>query len=180
MGCDIHLKTYFWSKVENKMVPAMGALEDSHYFPLIVNDRDYDLFGFFGNTVRSWYHESEVLNKGWPDFMKGTTELALFDDIDHHTIRWCELKKLKKGIEDYKARLLDPKLFKEFYDDENDFVQDAVEGKIPIEKYRNAHSSMVASLNDLMNKVVEVEQWCYDYSDVFDTEKIVFVTWMDN
>lgn len=180
MGCDIHLQSYVYSKTEKKIIPCSAAFEDTYSPSPIVGDRDYNLFGFFGNGVRSWYPESEVLNDGWPEFMKGTTSLAINDNEDSHTVRWVGITELKKGIEDYLERLEDPKKYVEYYEDENDFALDAAEGKVPKDEWIKSHDAMISSLKNLQKKVLEFEESVGCYGEHLDRNEIYFVTWMDN
>jgi len=180
MGCDIHVQTYVYSKVEKKIVPVISVLEDTYLPDPIVGDRDYNLFGFFGNSFRSWYPESEVLNDGWPEFMKGTTSLAINDNEDSHTVRWVGITELKRGIEDYLERLKDSKKYIEFYNDNNSFVQDIKSGDSSEEEWEQAHEAMISSLKNLQKNVLEYEENIACYDEYLDRNQIYFVTWMDN
>ena len=79
MGCDIHVKTYLWSKVENRYIDLFEVLEswsiasEHTDFPDIVGDRHYDLFGTFGHSGRSYYPAMDCLYYGFPPFLRGST-----------------------------------------------------------------------------------------------------------
>lgn len=183
MGCDIHQKLFVFSKVENKMVPATSITSDGsvRYFPEIVGDRDYNLFGLFGNSARSYYPELDCFEGyEWPDFMNGTTFMKRVDNCDYHTRRWCKLENLRKSLCEYKERLNDPFKFKEYYDSEDDLVLDAVEGKISKKDFANFHSDVLNSIEETINRIDEVVSWLDDFSEIVDPQNAVLVTWMDS
>lgn len=183
MGCDIHVKTFVYSKVEKKMVPAMSVFEDSKYFPQIVEDRDYDLFGLFGNSCRSWYPELDCfeIENDFPSFMKKTTLYKRINIGDYHTRRWCYADKLEASLKEYKENLLDPeKWLKRYGDNNDDFLLDIAQKKVSAKKWKESNQCLIASIDEVLKKIEDVKMWIGDYSDILDPEKIVFVTWMDS
>ena len=179
MGCDIHLKTFIFSKVENRMVPVSDVGSDLTTFTTIVGDRNYDLFGLFGNNVRSWYPELECLKYGYPDCISKTM-LAWMNSSDYHTRRYCMAEDLITSLNNYKERLLDPKKFMEYYDVTDDFIVDVVEGKIPLENYKTYHKNIIESIDAVLTKIKRLKDDFWGMEDIVDTSKIMFVTWMDN
>lgn len=183
MGCDIHLKTFVFSKVENKFVPASGICEDCVYskFPAIVGDRNYNLFGLFGNSVRSYYPELDCFEfDDCPEEIKNTAIYKYSKDIDFHTHRWCYANKLVKSLGEYVERLLDPQKWRDYYDDEDDFIQDVIDGKVSKKKYQELHLGVITSIYDLTEKIIDVKDHLSTYSEYIDIDKIIFLTWMDN
>ena len=74
MGCDIHQRTFFWSKVIRRYV---GAEEVCDYVSNyeFADDRYYDFFGLFGNEIRSSYPALDCLHWGLPDALPRTANM---------------------------------------------------------------------------------------------------------
>ena len=71
MGCDIHFSVFVYSKSVEQYISineiiGLTYLCDSY---AIVGDRYYDLFGAFGNTVRSYYPIMTTLHEGVPSHL---------------------------------------------------------------------------------------------------------------
>ena len=72
MGCDIHFKGYLYDRnsddyIDIDIINKMGLEKP---FPELVGDRYYDLFGLFGNNVRSVFPMMTGLNEGCPDWFE--------------------------------------------------------------------------------------------------------------
>ena len=113
MGCDIHCKTYLWSRVENRYIDAFEIMEtypikNENVIPDIVGDRFYDLFGAFGNTARSYYPEMACLKDGIPPFLSGST-LVKFLELQGGNFGyvWTFLPDIKKETLRY-MKMLNP------------------------------------------------------------------------
>ena len=183
MGCDIHLKTFIFSKTEKRMVPLDGCLTDSRYasIPCIVGERNYDLFGLFGNDVRSNYPELDCLNEGFPEFLKDSTVLNIQDNVDNHTRRWCWIWELKKSLKEYYERLMDPRKWYEWDEDENSYAAMVLNGNIDLVKYREHHAPLALSIQEILKKIDKLERmFGSERNEYVDGELIMFVTWMNN
>ena len=198
MGCDIHCKTYVRDARTGRMVSIGEMFEDGGALDSVVGDRDYDLFGAFGNSVRSWYPEFDCLKEGLPEFMSGTIAGKLAMDRDYHTRRHCTFADLKAEIPMYVERLKDPKKWVEKYGEGDDFYDSAAEGEISAEDYVGTHRYMIDSLENLLVRIRDFEDSLRGYFDNerdnrsfggdadekpdfgLDLGDIVLVTWMDN
>lgn len=182
MGCDIHQKLFIWSRIENKMVPASSVLEDGcmEHMPIIVDERDYNLFGLFGNSCRSNYSELDCLEScGFPDYVSDSTVFGLAEK-DGHTWRLCFLDKLGNSLLEYKERLCDPRKYREYYDDEIDWVTDAIEGRVSPVEYVGRHRDVLDSIELTIKRVDNAIKFFSQYNDVVDSGKIALLTWMDS
>lgn len=194
MGCDIHQKTFIWSNIENKMVPVMGIFaEDACRVHEIVGNRDYDLFGLFGNSARSNYPELDCFeDSDFPDFMfEHTCGKVTKDDPDAHTRRWCWLDRLKESMLEFERLLHHPKEYAKKYGDDIGFWMPNPNG-LTCEKFEQINAGLISSIKWTVGMIdefkVDINQFAQIYmepsdppsSPPVDTTKIALVTWMDS
>lgn len=101
MGCDIHQRTFLWSKSIRRYVGPEEVCDYSKMYEL-VSDRYYDLFGLFGNTVRSNYPALDSLHFGLPECLPRTAKLSFkYYGNDYHTFSWILINDLKSSVDRY-------------------------------------------------------------------------------
>lgn len=112
MGCDIHQRTFLWPKYVKHYVGVGEAADYSSEYG-IVGDRYYDLFGLFGNEVRSNYSPLDCLNFGIPnDLLPRTARLSFKHyHVDRHTFSWALLPNLYSSVKRYIEKLKNPAKF---------------------------------------------------------------------
>lgn len=111
MGCDMHQRIFFWSKVVGRYVGGEEICDWLGEFQ-ICTDRYYDFFGLFGNYIRSRYPALDCLHDGLPDALPETAKASfeLFSR-DYHTHSWCLLPELHASMTRYLEKLKNPAKF---------------------------------------------------------------------
>lgn len=188
MGCDIHLKTFIYSKVEKKYVPMSAVLEDCEYsdslfrpkrrfIPVIDGGRFYDFFGLMGNKFRSWYPELDCFEgNDFPEWMKDMTIYQLIDCGDYHTRRWCYADKFVRALSEYRDALTDPDKWRKLQGSDNDND----ELHLSPRTFLNANKFLIKYIDDVIQRVKYIKSGMEELNYVVNPEKIVFVTWMDS
>lgn len=193
MGCDIHQKTFIWSNVEGRMVPAMGIFdEDSRRVPEIVGYRSYDLFGLFGNSARSNYPELDCFEgEEFPDFMNNLTCGAIFcDDQDAHTRRWCWLDKLKKSMLEFEVLLHHPREYEKKYGGFDEFFMPNIK-TMSVKQFETVNSGLISNIKWTVGMIDAFKKEMDHFvalnrlpntpvPEPVDSSKIALVTWMDS
>jgi len=193
MGCDIHVKTYLWSKVENRYIDAFEFMEaysikTESIVPSIVEDRFYDLFGAFGNTVRSYYPAMKCLRYGIPPFLKGSTLVKYLDlQGGNFGYVWTLLPELKKETLRYMRMLKDPEIYYE-NDEDSDPYLDYKKGLFSKKDFEKENCNVISGIREIRKKVRIIEKnlstdWAFDkktITSLFDAKKTVFFIWFDN
>ena len=182
MGCDIHQKVFVRQRSDGKLVPATSIMSDADakYFPEIVGDRNYDLFGLFGNCARSWYPEMGCFELKIPEEVRASSIGGYIDEPDFHTRRWCGIGNLRKSLSKYRKALVDPEEWKRQFDDDDDFVLDAIEKKSCRKKFVKCHEDLVAAIDNVQKAIDETEAFLNMYSDLVNPKEIYLLTWMDS
>lgn len=175
MGCDIHQRTFLWSKSIRHYVGVGEVTSYSSEYD-IVGDRYYDLFGLFGNEVRSNYPPLDCLNFGIPnDLLPRTARLSFKHySTDYHTFSWALLPNLYGSVKRYIEKLKDPAKF--VLDDPesvNVALFDLPEWKEDTSRLLNAVEKISRSLGWL----AEDED---RYSKIIDNSKTMFMFYFDN
>ena len=193
MGCDIHVKTYLWSKVENRYVNLFEILESqdigSEYteFPDIVGGRHYDLFGAFGHNGRSYYPALKCIHPGIPQFLRGsTTELILDQTSEYFGFVWCLLPELSRGILEYNRALADPDIYYR-NDPESEPYLDYKKGHFTKDDFRKYNQNVINGLKEVRKRILKLKRAVCNHfwnritgENLFDVEKTVFLVWFDN
>lgn len=194
MGCDIHVKTYLWSKVENRYIDLFEVLEswsiasEHTDFPDIVGDRHYDLFGAFGHSGRSYYPAMDCLYYGFPPFLRGSTLEKFLTEprSGYFGFVWCLLPELSKSILRYNRALADPDLYYR-NDPETDQYLDYKDGLFTKEEFRRYNQNVIDALKEVRKKVLKIRSAVLERfkngetgENLFDVEKTVFLVWFDN
>ena len=172
MGCDIHQSTFLWSRSTRRYVAAGEVCSENHY--KIVGDRYYDLFGLFGNTVRSTYPALDNLNYGLPDSLPRTTKLS-FEHYgqDYHTISWILLPDLYASITRYVEKLKAPARF--LVEDPESFT----ESMFDLPEWKDETSPLLRTVKNIQSSL----KWLVedrDYDEVIDPDKTMFLIYFDN
>ena len=182
MGCDIHQKVFVRQRSDGKLVPATSVMSDADakYFPEIVGDRNYDLFGLFGNCGRSWYPEMGCFELKIPEEVRTSSIVGYIGDSEFHTRRWCGIGNLRKSLSKYRKALVNPEEWKRQFDDEDDFVLDAIEKKSCRKKFVKCHENLVTAIDGVRKAIDETEAFLNRYSDFVNPKEIYLLTWMDS
>ena len=193
MGCDIHQKTFIWSNIEKRMVPVMGIFsEDACRIHEIVGNRDYNLFGLFGNSARSNYPELDCFEgTDFPDFMlEHTCGNVMQYDPDAHTRRWCWLDKLKDSMLEFEKLLHHPREYAEKYDDMGIFMPNPRE--MSRKQFEQVNAGLISSIKWTVGMIDEFKNDLDEFACIYtepsdppsappvDASKIALVTWMDS
>ena len=190
MGCDIHVKLFFWSKLTNSYITPYEICEYgiSDSFQLeTMTDRYYDFFGLFGNTTRSNYPELSRLNHGIPEGLSANFK-ALADygmkNYCWYGWTWITMTDLRKSLKEYIEKLKNPALF--FIPDSEEW-QDIKEGIFKIEEWKSNQTSLISYLTGILQSLNELVSGKYDddtdyqfTNSICDIEKSIFVIWFDN
>jgi len=199
MGADIHMKTYVWSKIENKYIDAYSLCDNldimmreflTGSFPELVGDRHYDLFNLFGYHRGNSFKELDCLNYGIPDFVKETTFGKILES-GYFGFCWCGINELKKELVEYKDYDTDPE---KFLDHDSDIYLDWKED--PNSNQMKAFISEILEESEYLNKEIDkiLEKLSFydkirikdDYSyesqlgELIDVDKTIFLFWFDN
>ena len=173
MGCDIHQRTFLWSKTTRRYVGAGEVTEYTNNYD-VVGDRYYDYFGLFGNTVRSCYPALDCLHFGLPDALPRTTKASFKHyGADYHTISWCLLPELYSSMTRYLDNLKNPAKF--LIDDPENFQESLIE----LPEWKEDNSPLVAYVDKrLLNLrwLVESRQ----FEKIIDPDKTMFLIYFDN
>ena len=172
MGCDIHQKTFLWSRSTRRYVAAEEVCEYFNY--KIVGDRYYDLFGLFGNTIRSAYPALDNLNYGLPNSLPRTAKLSFkYYGQDYHTISWILLPDLYASITRYVEKLKAPARF--LLEDPENFT----ESVFNLPEWKDETSSLLQTVEHIQSSL----KWLIenrDYDKVIDPDKTMFLIYFDN
>ena len=194
MGCDIHVKTYLWSKVENRYIDLFEVLESHDIgsehaeFPDIVGERHYDLFGAFGHDGRSYYPAMDCLHDGFPPFLMGSTLEKVLTETrsGYFGFVWCLLPELSKSIPRYNRALADPELYYR-NDPETDQYLDYKDGLFTKEEFRKYNQNVINGLKEVRKRILKLKRAVRNSfwnritrENLFDVEKTVFFVWFDS
>lgn len=177
MGCDIHQSIFVWSLVTNSYV-SIGELIEGSWMAenySIVGNRYYDLFGAFGNTMRSSYPMMTTLHEGIPKHLLPKTTIACLDKIlDYHTFTWATLLELKHGISQYIEKLDDPPKF--LLDDPENFSEDMLE----FPEWNEMNTNLKDAFTKMRIHLGAVEEYLQTLKVIVDPSKTLFMFYFDN
>ena len=177
MGCDIHFSVFVYSKSVEQYISineiiGLTYLCDSY---AIVGDRYYDLFGAFGNTVRSYYPIMTTLHEGVPShLLPKTTTLSIHKDCDYHTYTWATLDELKVGVCQYIDKLDNPSRF--LLDDPENFS----ENMFGFPEWKEPNTNLKKTFVKIQNTLNCIENDLRLYDDLIDPSKTIFLFYFDN
>lgn len=173
MGCDIHQRTFLWSRSIRRYV-AVGEVCDYSEHYEIVGDRYYDLFGLFGDNVRSMYPPLDNLNYGLPASLPRTAKLSFKHyGQDYHTISWILLPDLYASISRYIEKLKNPARF--LVEDPDSFT----ETMFDLPEWKEGTSFLLQAVEKIQKSL----KWIIDdrdYDKVVDPDKTMFLIYFDN
>ncbi len=173
MGCDIHQMTFLWSRsIRRYVAPGEVCSYADNY--TIVGDRHYDLFGLFGNEVRSRYPSLDSLNFGRPQSLPRTTKLAFKHyGQDYHTFSWILLPDLKLAIDRYLEKLKNPARF--LVEDPDVFTESVFD----LPEWKEDNTCLITAVKKISDKL----GWMIedrDFDKVVDVDKTMFMFFFDN
>lgn len=173
MGCDIHQRTFFWSKVIRRYVGAEEICDYTSNYEF-ADGRYYDFFGLFGNDVRSIYPALDCLHWGLPDSLPITAKASFKHyGCDYHTISWCLLPELYASMTRYLDKLRNPGKF--LIDDPEAFTETLFD--LPEWKEDNSNlSQYVEKIAKQLKYLVEDR----DFEKIIDPDKTMFLIYFDS
>lgn len=189
MGCDIHFKGYLYDRnsddyIDIDIINKMGLEKP---FPKLVGDRYYDLFGLFGNNVRSVFPMMTGLNDGCPDWFEKKDPYD-FNDPDWYGFTHSSLTDMVKMLKDYQKKMIEGNIFLLNNEDEDaESLKRVYYSSLNRDKSRVEYLSI--SIGDILNDINDYYKISKDpkfnilcdlngYS--FDIDKTVFIFWFDN
>lgn len=174
MGCDIHQRTFVWSRSVKHYV-AVGELSDVDDTDFrLVRDRYYDLFGLFGNTVRSCYPALDNLNFGLPDSLPKTAKMSFKHyGTDFHTISWILLPDLYASLTKYVDKLKNPAKF--LVDNPESFTESMFE----LPEWKDDTTTLISIVSLMLENVKYLVQ-DRDFEKIIDPDKTMFLFYFDN
>lgn len=173
MGCDIHQRTFFWSKIIGRYV-GMEEVSDSASSYEFANDRYYDFFGLFGNNVRSSYPALDCLHWGLPDTLPKTAKASFkYYGYDYHTHSWCLLPELRASMNRYIDKLRNPAKF--LIDDPESFNEKLFD----LSEWKSDSSYLVEYLEKIATQLKYLVE-DRDFNKIIDPDKTMFVIYFDN
>lgn len=200
MGCDLHNKTYLWSKVENRYVDAFDLMiaydiEKASTVWDLVPDREYDIYSAFGRPMMNCpefgqpYPEMGRFKVGIPNLLVGTTfgKLVGSSGSGNFGYRWWLLPDLKAEIPRYVEILRDPELF--FEDKENECYLDYKAGMFTRERFEEFNRDAISGMERVLERISSIEtilssdtgSWTRDeISEAIEPEKTVFFFWFNS
>ena len=173
MGCDIHQRTFFWSKVIRRYVGAEEVCDYTSNYDF-ADDRYYDFFGLFGNDVRSSYPALDCLHWGLPDALPRTAKASFKHyGCDYHTFSWSLLPELYASMNRYLDKLRNPAKF--LLDDPETFN----EKMFDLPEWKEDNSNLAAYVEKIVNqfKYLVADR---DFEKIIDPDKTMFVIYFDN
>ena len=101
MGCDIHQRTWVWSKPDRKYLDIHEIDEyDSYTYKPLFTGRYYDFFALFGvRGNRFQIPDSFISGFGCPDFASKIFK-KMYVDCPYHSGVWFYPKDLNEALED--------------------------------------------------------------------------------
>ncbi len=173
MGCDLHQRTFFWSKVVRRYVGSEEVCDWPEEFQ-ISTDRYYDFFGLFGNSVRSRYPALDCLHYGLPEELPKTAQ-ASFEHYgqDYHTRSWCLLPELHSSMMRYVDKLKNPAKF--LVDDPEGFSEEMFE--LPEWKCETSELAEYVKRQATMLKYALED---HQFDKIIDPLKTMYVFYFDN
>lgn len=173
MGCDIHQRTFFWSKSIKRYVGAEEVCDYASNYD-VAGDRYYDYFGLFGNTVRSSYPALDCLHFGLPDTLPRTAKASFKHyGVDYHTISWCLLPELYASMVRYLDKLRNPSKF--LLDDPEAFS----EALFDLPEWKEDNSGLARHVENIVKHLKYLVE-DRDFEKIIDPDKTMFVIYFDN
>lgn len=173
MGCDIHQRTFFWSKINKKYVGTEEICDHASTYD-IVGDRYYDYFGLFGNSIRSEYPALDCLNFGLPDALPKTAKASFeYYGSDYHTISWSILPELYASMNRYLDKLKNPAKF--LLDNPESFQEKFFD----LPEWQDCNSNLTKYLEDKIKTL----KWLIedrDFEKIIDPDKTMILIYFDN
>lgn len=173
MGCDIHQRTFFWSKIIRRYVGAEEICDYTSNYDF-AKDRYYDFFGLFGNDVRSNYPALDCLHWGLPDELPRTAKASFKHyGCDYHTISWCLLPELCASMTRYLEKLRNPAKF--LVDDPENFS----EGLFELQEWKEDNSRLTKYIEEKIRQLKYLVE-DRDFEEIIDPDKTMFLIYFDN
>ena len=173
MGCDIHQRTFFWSKVIRRYVGAEEICDYTSNYEF-ADDRYYDFFGLFGNSVRSRYPALDCLHLGIPDTLPRTAKASFKHyGCDYHTISWCLLPELYSSMARYLDKLRNPGKF--LIDDPEAFTETVFD----LPEWKEDNTYLAQYLEKIVNQLKNLIE-DRDFEKIIDPDKTMFLIYFDN
>ena len=195
MGCDIHFKAYLYDKNSDDYVDIdiiNQKLDKDNQLPELVGNRYYDLFGLFGNDIRSRFPFLEGLTEGYPAFFEEKDpEDAKCEDWYGYT--HINPIVLKDSLKKYQNMMNTGNIFLLNNDEEVAEIEKRIYYKK--EKWHGYSKpfSAVDSLSNEIDRIVKSIDSYYKISKLakfkmicdlagydFDIDKTEFIFWFDN
>ena len=193
MGCDIHFKAYLYDKNSDDYIDIdviNQKLDKDNQLPELVGYRYYNLFGLFGNTVRSEFPQLDGLTDGYPDFFRSK------DPDDAECPDWYGYTHstptiLKESLKKYQTIMNSGNIFLLNNDEDEAEVRKKIyykkemwNGRIFSESdsLSRAITEIIKSIDSYykISKTVKFKIICDLAGYDFDIDKTVFIFWFDN
>lgn len=190
MGCDIHFKGYLYDKntkdyIDIDIINNMGIEKK---FPELVEDRNYDLFGLFGNVFRSKFPMLDGLNDGCPDWFE-KKDPEDFNCPDWYGFTHSDIINMSNMLKDYQKKMNEGNIFLLNNDEEGAESLKQAYYSVPEYMDKSNVEYLSITIDNILNCINDYYEISKDpkfnilcdlngYS--FDIDKTVFVFWFDN
>lgn len=173
MGCDIHQRTFLWSKTIRRYVGTEEVCDYGSEYD-IAEDRYYDYFGLFGNNIRSSYPPLDEINWGLPDFLPKTAKASFKHyGMDYHTFSWFLLPNLCRSMQRYIDKLKNPGKF--IIDD-----PESIDAKFfDLPEWKEDTTQLISYIQ----KKVDHLKWIVEdrnFEKIIDPDKTLILIYFDN